>query len=741
MRRAKTFQCILCILLACFVPVFTNAQIGNLLKTNEERGDLLFDEFAYTQAIDQYKIALEKTDNPSILLKIADSYRKLNDPGNSSEWYAKAMENEVTEPTAYLHYAEALSSMQNYVEAKKWYQKYETLASDDNRPGMKIETIENLSQLEDRSGEITITQANFNSTASDFSPTFYEDDKLLFVSAREQEKPIKNLFNWDQSEYLNLYSVDSSGNAKEFHKHINSRYHEGPLTVYDNGRQMIFTRNDYLGSLGRSAEGVTKLKLYTTSKNSEGKWNKPLEFKHNSSEYSVGHPTVTKDGKLLIFASDMPGGYGGTDLYRSQWVEGEWSEPVNMGKVINTEGDEMFPFISEELHLFYASNGHGGFGGLDQFGIELAKLDNTVPMNLGRPLNSSFDDFGLIVRINKGYFSTNREGGKNNDNIYAFTASGPLIRSYMLRGMIADMNTKQPVPGAKVVLKAGDGSTLAQAVTDQKGGYAFAIDPGERYGVEVFKEEYLHNSADIDINDRAKLEWTKNIDLKPDYGFNLAGIIKERDSDTAIAGVQVTLIDNMTGKKVLDITTDEVGKFLHSIEDRELNDRISYQVRLEREGYLSKTLTYNAELTQPGTINLNEFLNISMDKIDVGTDIGKLIDIQPIYFDLGKYNIRKDAATELDKIVQIMQENPAIEIELGSHTDSRGSAASNERLSGKRARASADYIVSRGIEKNRIVGKGYGEGQLINQCADGVKCTEEEHQLNRRTEFKITKIK
>ena len=738
MRGVKTFQWIL---LACLAPAFTNAQIANLLKTNEERGDQLFGEFAYVQAIDQYKMALEKSGNPTILLKIADSYRKLNDPENSSEWYAKALENEISEPVAYLHYAEALSSMQNYVEAKKWYKKYETLATEDNRPGMKIETIENISNLEDRSGEVTISLASFNSAASDFGPAFYGEGMLLFVSARKQNKAIKNIFNWDQSEYLNLYLVDPPGAVEEFHKHINSRYHEGPLAIYDSASKMIFTRNDFLGSLGKSSEGVTKLKLYTTSKDATGKWNKPLEFKYNSSEYSVGHPTVTEDGTLLIFTSDMPGGYGGTDLYWSEWREGDWSEPVNMGKAINTEGNEMFPFISAERHLFFASDGHGGFGGLDQFGIDLAKIDNSIATNLGRPLNSSFDDFGLILKENKGYFSTNREGGKNNDDIYAFATNGPLIRSYMLEGTIADMNTDQPLTGAKVTLKARDGGIIERVSTKEDGKYSFTIDPGKKYGIEVSKEEYLANSTEIDIDDKARLEWTKDISLKPDYGFNLAATIKERDTDNAIEGVRVTLVDNMTGKQVLDITTDKRGGFLHSIEDRELNDRISYQIKLEREGYLSKTLTYNAELKEPGTINLNEFLNIAMDKIDVGTDIGKLIDIQPIYFDLGKYSIRPDAATELDKIVKIMEENPVIEIELGSHTDSRGSAASNERLSDKRAKASADYIVSRGIEKNRIVGKGYGESQLINRCADGIKCTEKEHQLNRRTEFKITKIK
>ncbi|TRX52069.1 OmpA family protein [Fulvivirga sp. M361] len=727
------------LLFAILISGHADGQIGNLFKTSEQRGDELFNEFAYTQAIDQYKIALDKTDKPGIVLKIADSYRKLNDPASSSEWYAKALESQVSEPLAYLHYAEALSSMENYEDAKKWYKKYDTFTSEDNRPDMKIEAIDNLTNQEDRSKQVTITLTGFNSGASDFSPTFYEGDQVLFVSAREQNKALPNLFNWDKSEYLNIYLADPSGTIEAFHKQINSKYHEGPMAIYSNATRMIFTRNDYFGSLGRSSEGITKLKLYTSSKNADGTWNKPLKFKYNSSEYSVGHPTVTEDGTLLIFVSDMPGGYGGTDLYWSKWVEGEWSEPENMGKTVNTKGNEMFPFVSDENQLFFASNGHGGFGGLDQFGIDLEKLDKSIPVNLGKPLNSSFDDFGLIIRAGKGYFSSNREGSKNNDDIYSFTSTGPLLRSYTLKGVIADSDKKQPLSNAAVSLKGPDGKVLEQAITNAKGEYFFLVDPETQYTLEVTKEEYLSNNAQVDINDNTKLDWIKNLNLKPDYGFNLLGTIKEKGSGQAIEGVKVTMIDNMTGKQALNVTTDNKGEFFKSIEDKELNDRISYQIKLEREGYLSKMMTYNTELKEPGTINLNEFLNIRMDKIDVGTDIGKLIDINPIYFDLGKYNIRTDAAMELDKIVKIMKENPTIEIELGSHTDSRGSASSNERLSDNRAKASAEYVVSKGISKNRITGKGYGESQLINRCSDGVKCSKDEHQKNRRTEFKIIK--
>ncbi|MEO0331949.1 MAG: OmpA family protein, partial [Bacteroidota bacterium] len=465
------------------------------------------------------------------------------------------------------------------------------------------------------------------------------------------------------------------------------------------------------------------------------------------------HPAIDQD-TALYFVSDMPGGFGGTDLYRSNYRDGQWQVPVNLGENINTEGDEMFPFLREAQvqqlkELYFASNGHQGLGGLDVFGINISQGTDGHITNLGYPINTSMDDFSLIVGANdqtkkgevtSGYFASNREEGTGSDDIYHFTSLKPLLDQPMVKGVVVDEQNETPIPGAKVILQDEQQNQIASTVADDQGNYSFIVELDEQYEVIAQQSDYLADKTQFSTTEEEKIAWEANVLLRKNHSFSLFGLIAESSTGEPIDGVQVVLTDNMIGKPVLDITTDTKGTFSHSMENKELNDRISYQIRLSKEGYLSKTVTFNSQLTEPGQIDLHEVLNVRLDKIDIGTDIGELIDIQPIYFDLGKYAIRSDAAQELDKIVEIMKENPSLEIELGSHTDARGSASSNLRLSDKRAKASADYIVTQGISQNRIAGKGYGESTLINRCADGVSCSEEEHQLNRRTEFKVTKF-
>jgi outer membrane protein OmpA-like peptidoglycan-associated protein len=489
------------LLAALLIAACAHGQIGTLFKNNEEKGDKFFNEFSYGDAIEEYKVAFEKNPTSTIVLKIAESYRKLNDPTQSSGWYAKAVAGEVKEPTAYLYYADALSSLQHYDEAKKWYEKYSTLVPDDVRPNQKIRAINNLRKFRDRSAEITIERVTFNSDAADFSPEFYENDQIVFVSSRESRTAFANVFTWDNSEYLNLYVTDKKNKGKLFQSGINSKYHEGPLSIYGNNQKMIFTRNDYLNnSLGADEEGITKLKLYSASRGNEGEWSKPEEFKYNNAEYSVGHPAVTEDGKILVFASDMPGGLGGTDLYISEWINDQWSEPINLGNTINTKGNELFPYLNNESQLFFSSDGHGGFGGLDIFGIDLsAKDDNSHLVNLGKPINSSFDDFSLIIEGDHGFFSSNREGSKNNDDIYSFKALSPLVQTYSLRVTVSDNATATQIEDVSLIIRDTTGSIINHSTTNRDGEVFFTVVPYDNYRLTVKKDDYADDSVIVNI--------------------------------------------------------------------------------------------------------------------------------------------------------------------------------------------------------------------------------------------------
>lgn len=720
--------------------VVAQQNIAFLFAKPEQKGDKLFYQFAYADAIDAYKKAVASDPaNEKIKLKIAESYRKLNDQKEAADWYGKVLnENKDVDAEYKLHYAEALSGIMKYDEAKKWYASYNQDASGDTRPGMKISAIEQQERITKSSGKTTVSVEGFNSTASDFSPAYYRNE-IVFVSGRGGESVPQSAQTGEA--YLDLYRVDGAGRVHTFYDKLNTEYHEGPVVFYDGETKLIFTRNNYTGKkLKRDAKGVAKLKLYSTSWNNN-EWSEPASLPFNSDAYSVGHPAMNSKGTVLYFASDMPGGLGGTDIYKSTWESGKWSTPVNLGAPINTEGNELFPFISEDRFIYFASSGHGGLGGLDLFGADLSKGKATKILNLGVPLNSPLDDFGLIVDDTalKGYFSSNRNGGKNQDDIFSFESAGPLFSSFSVEGMVYDKMDSVTLESATVYL-IRHGETIDSTKTNSSGQYRMDIEEEGPFILTTQKPEYKIVNVDLNTNQSETGELVTDIYLPKDYGFELLGIISEKGSDKKVEDVHVILVDNFSGSEVLNVKTNDEGSFGYDLIGKNLKDRVSYQIKLEKEGYLGKVLTFNSTLETPGQIALHNALDLNLDKIEIGTDIGKVLQVNPIYFDLGKSTIRPDAATELLKIVQIMKENPTLEIELGSHTDARGSASGNLRLSDRRAKSSVNYIISQGIDASRITGKGYGEAQLINQCADGVKCSEDEHQLNRRTEFKITKF-
>ncbi|WKN43074.1 OmpA family protein [Tunicatimonas pelagia] len=735
--------------LLCAIGLLWGGEIAWAQSSLIRQGDKLYEQMAYIRALDFYQKAHKKDSlNQLVKLKIAESYRHLNDPANAETWYSQVINDSVAATEHKLYYAEALSSNGKYEQAQQWFESYAQERGQERRIQNRVQGVSQSEVFYRNQSFISVNEAAFNSPQSDFAPTFY-DSGLVFTSARQGS----GRFAWDGSNYLDLYQLQGERDIKSLSKTINSRYHEGSAVFFADNTKVVFTRSDFKDKkLGKSQDGVNKLKLFYAEKQESGKWSKPELLPFNSAEYSCGHPAIDLD-TTLYFVSDMPGGFGGTDLYRSNYHNGQWQAPVNLGSTINTEGDEMFPFLrvvqaQPDKELYFASNGHQGLGGLDVFGINITQGTDGHITNLGYPINTSMDDFSLIVdtknqtkrdQATSGYFASNREEGTGSDDIYHFTSLKPLLDQPMVKGVVMDEQSKTFIPGAKVVLRDAQQNEVASTVADDEGNYSFVVELDRQYEVVAQQSEYLENKTQFSTTEE-KIAWEADVLLSKNHSFSLFGLIAENDTGEPIDGVQVILTDNMIGKPVLDITTDTRGTFSHSIENKELNDRISYQIQLSKEGYLSKMVTFNSQLTEPGQIDLHEVLDVRLDKIDIGTDIGALIDIQPIYFDLGKYVIRPDAAQELDKMVATMKENPGLEIELGSHTDARGSASSNLRLSDKRAKASADYIVSQGISRSRIVGKGYGESNLINRCADGVSCSEEEHQLNRRTEFKVTKF-
>lgn len=590
-------------------------------------------------------------------------------------------------------------------------------------------------QLNNRN-EFIVKKIGFNTERRDFG-TFYFDEKVVFTSERRTNSLVKHS-DVEGNPYFDLYisDVGEKGNLINISKFGNSmmgKYHEGPISINSDGNLLVFTRNNYDS---KSTNGKRKLEL-VSSRLEGNSWTKPEKITFNSTEYSCGHGVISADNKWLYFVSDMPGGFGGTDLYRAVInPDGTFGEPVNLGELINSDQNEMFPFIHQDGILFYASNKDGGLGGLDIYAAQV-KNDESFGkiIHPGAPLNSIQDDFALIIdgQQKNGYFSSNREGGAGSDDIFALELLKPFKFGTTINGTTVDQNGTI-LTNVLVRFQDLENELLDSVMSNEIGEFNITIDYQGSICIFGNKKKYFETISYVDLSNETEIKNQKLI-LEIDPNISLSASVIEKQSRLPVANVNVKVTDNLTGE-VYRFITDSTGSVMKKLLDKRLKDKGSYNFELEKLGYLGKKETYNLVFDNEGVFQVPIEL-LMLEKIEVGNDLSKVIDIKPIYFDLGKSIINPDASIELDKIVEIMNANPTMVIELRSHTDSRGSSESNMKLSDRRAKASAQYIKDRIVDPTRISGKGFGENKIVNECEDGVNCSEEQHQMNRRTEFII----
>ncbi len=723
-----------------------------------KKADNYFGKLSYSYASVLYEELLgSEVDSPSMKSKLAICYYNTGEMKKSEEMFAKMINSDVVTREDYFYYAQALKQNGKYTESDLWMNKFNKFASNDTRGMSYVNNPSYMDKIEKQGVHFTINNIKCNTPSADFGgyPSTQNSD-AYFVSSRRKRVFVQNEWSWNSKRFLDLYksTVSSSAeleNVELITKKVNSRFHEGPMCFSPDGKFVYYTRNNIeKGANRKDKKGIQNLKLYRAIVDASGSWKNEEALSFNSKEYSVGHPTISADGKTLYFASDMPGGFGGADLYKvSLNNDGSYGKPENLGKQFNTEGQEMFPWISNDGHLFFSSNGHIGLGGLDIFVMLPTKNGGFDKLlNVGKPVNGQHDDFAFTMnKDNKtGYFSSNRDGGKGDDDIYSYVLIKPFKQNLMVEGIVADNQSKEVLPGATVYLKDELGNILATTTANDKGQYSFELEPDKKYVVAASKDKYFDDLANFSTTKLNPDEETIKLDLglDKDPGLALYCLVTDGKSGLPLEGVKLTIMDKSSGTEFLSTVTPATGDAKKGISDKKLNDQLTYTIKLEKEGYLTKTVVYSQRIVKAGVINVHEELDLTMDKLDVGMDLASIIDIKPIYFDLGKYVIRKDAALELDKIVKVMNDYPTMQIELGSHTDCRSSYAFNEKLSTNRAIASAAYIKARITNPERIYGKGYGEYKLKVDCPceGAVKstCTEAEHQQNRRTEFVIIKM-
>jgi len=599
---------------------------------------------------------------------VAESYRLSNRIQYATPYYLIAKEKGYEDKNIHLHLAYAAKANGKYADARKYLNEFI-----DSKPSRELVVkaeieLDNLPAVEEYSKKpspVKIQGLVGNTNQAEFGPIKMGDELILTSS----KKPL--IYKNNGLPFLGLYKahLKSPGEIEKLELFsanlLDANANEGTPAFSKDGNTMVFAR----GNSGKSKDPSPDVDLYISTKR-DGNWSTPERLAISDSIGWDGSPSFSRDGKTLYFASNRRGGKGGLDLYRAPMDNsGRFGRPINLGSTINTRGNEIFPYVSEDGKLYFSSDGHPSLGGLDLF-VASRSGDEIQIEHLGIPINSVGDDFGLFLADStQGYFSSNRVGGKGDDDIYFFESTGSedrwwsneisisestepaKVALYHLRTQILNARNK-PIANAKVGIKR-NGEIQPVQFTD-KNGYLPLIDlsPADQISFNASKENYLTKRSEFLMDGR---EIPKQL-LK---------------------------------KELTDTTFDH---------------------------------------------------KITLGIAEVGEELGALFEVNPIYYDLDKSAIRPDAAVELDKIVQVLKDNPAISIELGSHTDARASASYNLKLSQRRAESAVKYIIEHGIEAVRIKAKGYGETQLINGCSDGVDCSEEAHQENRRTEFKITDL-
>ena len=612
-----------------------------------------FERYNYVNAQKSYvKFAESGDESIEVVKSLADTYYFNSQYDKAAVWYNKLLTNYSDQISAEYYFKASLSlkSLGDYKGADYIMSEYIKrtdkiiIRNEFNSNQQYLDTIEKNSNI------YSISRTSINSSKSDFGPSYYGSSQVVFASANKGSG--SEDYTWTGEPFLDLHiaDIDVNGdlvNNTPFKGDINTKFHESSTTFTKDLKTMYFTRNNYFkGEENWDDENTVKLKLYRASMQEDDTWGNVKELPFNSDQYSVAHPSLSLDEKRIYFSSDMPGTFGKSDIWYVDIIDKEnYGRPVNLGPTINTEERESFPYISSENVLYFSSNGLMGLGGLDIFMTALnSKGFPTSTTNLGEPVNSRYDDFGLIINpeINRGYLSSNRDGfdGSSSDEIYTFFEDICLVS---LAGVVTDIRTGDLIPGSKVQLIGEDLEVIAEQIVGEDARYNFK-------------------------------------------------------------------------KDIIDCS-------------------ILYRITA---GNGKAYKPASKDLTTP-SISQDIIVDLALDWATecAPNDLGCILELKPLYFDFDKSFIRTDAAVELQKVLEAMNEYPEMIISFESHTDSRGNDIYNENLSERRAKSTRGWLLDRGISPDRLTAKGFGESQLLNQCANGVRCSEEEHQQNRRSFFRI----
>ena len=626
------------------IPICCMALMSACTTVRLAQADKAYDRMAYEKAAVLYEQALRAASDPEktpalryAMLNAADAHQRNHEMAEAGAWFERAAALGTLEPEKAFRYGQVLMALNDKAGAAEQFMNVLATNPENAAAQDLLVSCEAYKAFYGDTTRYVVSEVPTSGTGSAFCAVPYKDG---IVVAGDQPPGMQKSNPWNGQSFLDLYFVKKHtavtwDEAEPLRGAVNGPYHEGPAVFSTDGRTMYFTRSNYYAfKLQKDGSNVSHLKLFRASLDDHGEWNDVHEFAYNGEGFSTGHAALSSDGNTLYFASDRPGGLGGSDIWRSVNNGDGWGVPENLGSTINTPGDELFPTVVGEA-LYFSSAAHQNMGGLDIFVTNRQGNDWAEPTNMGYPINTRFDDFAFTLNSDgkSGYISSDRTG---TDRIHQFFVQEPV---FFVEGIVFDENGSEFMPHSEVTLTNLLTNNDTTMLTADDGQFRFRMDPNSPYRLQV-----VH-----------------------------AGMMSE----------------------TRDVSTQGVAT--------------------------SKTYKETFRLRP--------------------VEVNKSFVVENIYFDYDKWDIRSDAAAELNKLVRVFNDNPQLTFELSSHTDCRGGNMYNLVLSDARANSTVDYLIRSGVAPERLVAKGYGEEVLTNRCTNGTKCSEEEHQANRRTEFKVIKVK
>ena len=761
--------------------LFAFVFLPTLLFGQIDKADKQYKKENFKEALSLYQKSWAKdSENEYVAYQLGNCYLELGDYLIASEFFKKAFNISPKNNSAKLSYANALIRAMEIDRAEVFLLEFiEQNAGDEKALGL-LKTVDSIKEWQEQKLEeyIIIQLENINSKFDDYAPFVYLDSTLVFTSNRAEELQDFSGVKPGKERRTNLYKARFKSNDKSFvfnkteilFKSLDTRNNIGPICFTSDFTTCYFNSTDL--DAQQTADTIT-MKVFFMNYNGEN-WSKPMGINLNNENYSIHHPFISPDGKTLFFASDMPGGQGGLDLYYATKSDSNlWGNPINLGHLVNSEANEAFPTFNDSI-LYFSSNGQIGYGKYDIYMVDDYLFPSEIK-NLGYPINSSSDDlFISFSSANKGFFTSNRRGGTGGDDLFAFVRQPINFETTLIRGKIEFNNF--PSGNTRVDLVDDSNNILQTIITNENGEFIFSgLGVHTKYSFNINYDNkpdslnarfYMLNS-----NGQKVLVLLQNMEGEYDFetlpadDYDMLPLINE---STSLLTIQLkgNIYQNIKGDIKKRVTvyvlndkkqviakgyTDDNGNFSFSElppQDQYtimVGDTISgAKIVILNEGDRIVELKYdenNQEYYYNRLSANEEFITLQNESGEaVKIKLNENFEVDNIYYAYNSAEINEDAAKSLDRLVRLLKLNKHISIVLFSHTDSRGGDKYNLLLSQERAESAKEYLVSKEIASDRIEAIGMGETKLVNRCKDGIECSEDEHAENRRTEFEIRQI-